>query len=772
MRHATLLLVAATLSSAAEPPLPGTQPLTARDDLALQMVAGMGRYLARETAATVSTRPAPSADRLARIIGAIDARRPGVEMAFVATTAVPAKVAETDRFAVYAVSWEVFDGVHGEGLLLQPHDPPVARIVLVPDADQTPEMLAGLSPALASAANSAPARRLAENGAQVLIPVLVDRSDEFSGSTVANRFTNLPHREWIYRQAYLLGRHIIGYEVQKVLAAVDWFERQNQGTPPPRATPPPKIGVAGWGEGGLIALHAAALDRRIDATLISGHFGPRERLAEEPIYRNLFGLLREFGDAELARLIAPRSLLVEPAASPAITGPPAAREGRRNTAAPGRLTTPAWKDVLAEVERARRLAGDSGAAIELCGESSAASGGPPWAESNLARLLERLTKSNLRWRDPGPAPRDLRAVFDPRPRQERTVRELERFTQRLWQLSADAREKSFWAPPAPTTPAAWRDAMRPSREKFWHEVIGRLPPSTEARSTAMNPRTRFLRTGSTWTAHEVLLDVAPDIIATGILLLPKNLGAGEKRPVVIAQHGLNSTAADVIDDDPNSKFYHQFKGLGVQLVERGFIVFAPVNPYRGSDTFRHIQRQANPLGLSIFSFIVAQHDRILDWLATLPSVDPARIGFYGLSYGGKTALRVPAILDRYAVSVCSGDFNEWIWKNVTPDWDRSYMFTNEYEMPEWNLGYTFSYGEMAAMIAPRPFMVERGHDDTVGRDEWVAFEYAKVQRLYAKLKIPHLTGIEYFDGPHAIHGVGTFKFLHRHLAWPEPASTR
>ena len=31
---------------------------------------------------------------------------------------------------------------------------------------------------------------------------------------------------------------------------------------------------------------------------------------------------------------------------------------------------------------------------------------------------------------------------------------------------------------------------------------------------------------------------------------------------------------------------------------------------------------------------------------------------------------------------------------------------------------------MAAVIAPRPFMVERGHDDTVGMDEWVAFEYA------------------------------------------------
>ena len=65
-------------------------------------------------------------------------------------------------------------------------------------------------------------------------------------------------------------------------------------------------------------------------------------------------------------------------------------------------------------------------------------------------------------------------------------------------------------------------------------------------------------------------------------------------------------------------------------------------------------------------------------------------------------------------------------------------------------------------------MVERGHDDGVGSDDWVAFEYAKVNRLYAKLKIPERTTIEYFDGPHTIHGVGTFKFLHQHLNWPEP----
>ena len=71
------------------------------------------------------------------------------------------------------------------------------------------------------------ARRLAENGCQVLVPTLIDRSDAFSGNVRLGRTTNQPHREWIYRQAYEMGRHVIGYEVQKVLAAIDWFERKD-----------------------------------------------------------------------------------------------------------------------------------------------------------------------------------------------------------------------------------------------------------------------------------------------------------------------------------------------------------------------------------------------------------------------------------------------------------------------------------------------------------------------------------------------------------------
>ena len=68
-------------------------------------------------------------------------------------------------------------------------------------------------------------------------------------------------------------------------------------------------------------------------------------------------------------------------------------------------------------------------------------------------------------------------------------------------------------------------------------------------------------------------------------------------------------------------------------------------------------------------------------------------------------MRVPALVPRYALSICSGDFNEWVGKNILTDYPGSYVFTFEHEMPEFDLGHTFNYAEMAFLIAPRPFMV-------------------------------------------------------------------
>jgi hypothetical protein len=298
------------------------------------------------------------------------------------------------------------------------------------------------------------------------------------------------------------------------------------------------------------------------------------------------------------------------------------------------------------------------------------------------------------------------------------------------------------------------------RQHFYDELIGRF----DTELLAASPRSRQVYDETLYTGYEVVLDVFPDVFAYGILLLPKGTQPGERRPVVVCQHGLEGRPADVADPKQVNAAYNQY---ACRLAERGFIVFAPQNLYIFTDRFRSLQRKANPLGKTLYSIIVPQHQQIVNWLASLPMVDPDRIAFYGLSYGGKTAMRVPALVPEYCLSICSADFNDWIWKNAATDSPYSYVTTGEYEIFEFDLGNTYNYAEMAALIAPRPFMVERGHHDGVAPDTRVAYEYAKIRLLYADLKIPERTEIEFFDGPHTIHGVGTFDFLHRHLNWPQ-----
>jgi len=242
-------------------------------------------------------------------------------------------------------------------------------------------------------------------------------------------------------------------------------------------------------------------------------------------------------------------------------------------------------------------------------------------------------------------------------------------------------------------------------------------------------------------------------------LIPRDGKPVDHRPCVVFQHGLEGRPSDTILGDHPA--YHD---VSVQLVEQGYVVFAPQNLYLFQDRFRTLQRKSNPLGRTLFSILVPQHQQIVRWLSTRPEVDAKRIGFYGLSYGGKSAMRIPALVPEYCLSICSADFNDWVWKNASTTSPYSYVWTNEYEIFEFGLGRSFNYAEMAALIAPRPFMVERGHFDGVAPDERVALEFAKVNRLYSTiLKSPKDCEIEWFDGPHTINGKGTFDFLARHL---------
>ncbi len=754
-------MLSPVLVRAAIPPdrLPGTEVLLATNDFAAEIVMGVDRFLSRKLEETVTMRANRSPFngglaewsaiqesnrlRFARIVGVRDHRVSEPTLFLKAPSGVAVPLAQSDAFEVWEVTWPVLDQTFGEGLLLSPRGRmPIANIVAVPDASQTPEQLCGLSPG--TAATSQYARRLAASGCRVIIPALVGRQLEPRRWVSGKGSAVLTGREFVYRPAFELGRHLIGYEVQEVLALTDLFKRTD---------PDLKIGLSGWGEGGLLALYATALDTRIDVACVSGYFGDRRQVWREPIDRNVFGLLPDFADGELAKMIVPRELIIEAAKGPEFIW-------RNKGGAPGELRTPALPDIRIEVEEAKRTAPEEFAGKIKWVVSGESGDGPHGTDQALNALLKVVSGSKEPLKEAGELPRLLSKSDTAQGREGRKIQRLHHHTEQILTQSRFVRDH-FMRDLETGSPEVFEKSQRPYRDRFYNEVIGRfsdplLPPRV---------RSRKIYETNKWTGYEVVIDVFPDVIAYGILLLPLGLQEGEKRPVVVCQHGLEGRPQDTIVGN-----HPAYRDFSARLANEGFIVFAPQNLYIFEDRFRVLQRKANPLGKTLFSIITPQHQQILQWLKTLPWVDERRIGFYGLSYGGKTAMRVPALLTDYCLSICSGDFNEWVWKNASTTSPYSYVWTGEYEIFEFDLGSTFNYAEMAALIAPRPFMVERGHFDGVAPDETVGYEFAKVRRFYeSNLKLNNQCEIEWFNGPHTINGKGTFEFLHRHLQWdPRP----
>ncbi|MFN5741430.1 MAG: hypothetical protein ACK5A1_07600, partial [Planctomyces sp.] len=251
------------------------------------------------SADTLRLRAEERRGELRRLLGVVDPRV--TQVASVAGLASAVGAAGTWGFegqsggGLRRVRWPVLSGVTAEGLLLVP-----ARIrgavVLLPDAAWTPEMLCGVS--AGAEVSQGVVSRLA--AVDLLVPWLrSELGDGVSGE--------LP------------------------------------------------IGVGGVGEGGRIALAAAAVDERICSCWVAGYFQQREGLWQEPLDRNVWRMLTEFGDAEQAGMVAPRRLVLEACRVPEFGGVVEASPGRVSVAAPGRVEVCRLSSVRAETERARKF---------------------------------------------------------------------------------------------------------------------------------------------------------------------------------------------------------------------------------------------------------------------------------------------------------------------------------------------------------------------------------------------------------------------------------
>ena len=179
-----------------------TVPLTIEGDLASQMVDGIDRFLLNEIAANAASRAArftvdtssaeaweasltPHREKLAKCLGIRDARLSFTSPEIIAKVGADSVIASSEKFTVQAIRWPVLSdpspqgqglpSIYGEGLLLTPKGDVVANVIVLPDADQTPEQICGLSEGIAE--ESQVARHLAESDANKVAVSLLNESN-------------------------------------------------------------------------------------------------------------------------------------------------------------------------------------------------------------------------------------------------------------------------------------------------------------------------------------------------------------------------------------------------------------------------------------------------------------------------------------------------------------------------------------------------------------------------------------------------------------------
>jgi dienelactone hydrolase len=149
--------------------------------------------------------------------------------------------------------------------------------------------------------------------------------------------------------------------------------------------------------------------------------------------------------------------------------------------------------------------------------------------------------------------------------------------------------------------------------------------------------------------------------------------------------------------------------------------------------------------------------RALDVLVGHALVDPNRIGAAGLSYGGTATLFLTALDARVRAAVVSGYLSSWHSAHAVP-WNMCGS-----QIMDGQLG-AIEHLDVAALVAPRPLLVESGADDPIFPVGAARATVARLHDIYTTLDAPADALVhDVFDGDHRWHGAETDAFFGRWL---------
>ncbi len=135
--------------------------------------------------------------------------------------------------------------------------------------------------------------------------------------------------------------------------------------------------------------------------------------------------------------------------------------------------------------------------------------------------------------------------------------------------------------------------------------------------------------------------------------------------------------------------------------------------------------------------------RALDYLASRPEVDPARLGCVGLSVGGYRSFLLAALVERIRVAVDVGwmtSLASQIKQHVVHSIGLSFHIIGLYRYMD--------LPDLAALIAPRAVLVINGSQDRLFELNGVKAAFDKIARCYTKAGAPDCQTCSLYDAPH------------------------
>jgi len=249
----------------------------------------------------------------------------------------------------------------------------------------------------------------------------------------------------------------------------------------------------------------------------------------------------------------------------------------------------------------------------------------------------------------------------------------------------------------------------------------------------------------------------PGLWATAYLILPR--GASFPVPAVLCPPGHGSGMNQVVFEHGRYCIYKQYPleiaRLGMAALVPEHIGFGERVGTANDSSHAFYYLSLNLLGESMMGFLLWDLQRAIDVLTSLPEVDKERIGCYGLSLGGEMTLLTTALDDRVKCACISGFFSSY-----------ASSFLSEAHC---GCGYVYGlareleHADIAALIAPRPLLIESGNNDRLFPVDVARENFMELRKIYgiagADDHLVHHT----FEGEHEISGDVAFDWLKKSL---------